>query len=117
MRCPLPPSSPVTSVKQQRILIKIEQAKAGANDDQKDLLTRKMELKTLNEEVDKKLEEINRKLEELKAIQKNYKDLLAQKNEDELKRVKELGKFTKRWHLTRLRLPWPIWMRSSQPTF
>ena len=86
------PATPVTSVEQQRILTKMEQAKAGVNDDQKDLLTREMELKTLNEEVDKKLEEINQKLEELKTIQKSYKDLLAQKDQDELKRVKELGK-------------------------
>ena len=67
-------------------------AQANANDDQKALPMREKELKTMSEEVDKKLGEINRKLEELQAMQKNIKTLLAQKDAEELKRIKELGK-------------------------
>jgi flagellar motility protein MotE (MotC chaperone) len=78
------------SVEEQRLITKMQGAQAIAGD--KDLPMREKELKTMSEEVDKKLGEINRKLEELQAMQKNMKALLAQKDAEELKRIKELGK-------------------------
>ena len=67
-------------------------AQANANDDQKALPMREKELKTLSEVVDKKLGEINLKLEELQTLQKSLKALMAQRDAEELKRIKELGK-------------------------
>ena len=84
-----PPAS-YSSVEERRILTKMQEAQA--NDPQKELPIRERELKTLNEEVDKKLGEINQKLEELRTMQKNLTTLLAQKDAEELKRIQELGK-------------------------
>jgi flagellar motility protein MotE (MotC chaperone) len=85
------PPSP-SSVEEQRLLTKMQGAQTNTADDQKGLSMREKELKTMSEEVDKKLGEINQKLEDLQAMQKNIKTLLAQKDTEELKRIKELGK-------------------------
>ena len=84
-----PPPS-YSSVEERRILTKMQEAQA--NDAQKELPMRETELKTLNDEVDKKLGEINQKLEELRTMQKKLTALLAQKDAEELKRIQELGK-------------------------
>ena len=84
-----PPAS-YSSVEERRILTKMQETQA--NDSQKEIPMRERELKTLNEEVDKKLGEINQKLEELRSIQKNLTTLLAQKDAEEIKRIHELGK-------------------------
>jgi flagellar motility protein MotE (MotC chaperone) len=86
-----PPSS-FSSVEERRLLTKMQEAQANATEEQKGLPMREKELKTLTEEVDKKLGEINQKLEELQAMQKNIKVLLTQKDAEELKRTKELAK-------------------------
>ena len=84
----LPPT--FSSVEERRIITKMQEAQA--NDAEKGAPMRERELKTLSDEVDKKLGEINQKLEELQALQKNLKALLAQKDAEELKRIQELGK-------------------------
>lgn len=84
--------NPTPSVEEQRLLTKMQGTQANADDDKKGLPMREKELKTMSEEVDKKLGEINQKLEELQTMQKNIKTLLAQKDAEELKRIKELGK-------------------------
>ena len=80
-----------SSVEERRILMKMQDVQTSAASEQKGLAIREKELKTLSEEVDKKLGEIDRKLEELQAMQKTLKTLLAQKNTEELKKLKELG--------------------------
>jgi flagellar motility protein MotE (MotC chaperone) len=85
-----PPPASYSSVEQRRILTKMQEAQA--NDSQKELPMRERELKTLSEEVDKKLGDINQKLEELRTMQKNLTTLLTQKDAEELKRIQELGK-------------------------
>jgi|WetSurMetagenome_2_1015567.scaffolds.fasta_scaffold254642_2 flagellar motility protein MotE (MotC chaperone) len=84
------PDPSFSSVEERRIMTKIQDAQSSTNDDMKGL--REKELKTLNEEADKKLGEINRKLEELQNLQKSLKAQLAKKNAEEVKRIKELGK-------------------------
>jgi flagellar motility protein MotE (MotC chaperone) len=84
------PDPPFSSVEERRIMTKMQDAQSSTNDDIKGL--REKELKTLNEEADKKLGEINRKLEELQNLQKSLKAQLAKKNAEEVKRIKELGK-------------------------
>ena len=84
------PPAAYSSVEERRILTKIQETQA--TDSQKELPMRERELKTLSEEVDKKLGEINQKLEELRTMQKNLTTLLAQKDAEELKRIQELGK-------------------------
>jgi flagellar motility protein MotE (MotC chaperone) len=83
-------ASSFSSVEELRILSKIQDTQANAND--KGLTMREKELKTLSEVVDKKLGEINLKLEELQTLQKSLKALMAQRDAEELKRIKELGK-------------------------
>ncbi len=85
-----PPS--FSSVEERRIFAKMQESRKNASDEKKDLSVREKELKTLTDAVDKKLEEINRKLQELQALQDNLKSLLAQKNTQEIKKIKELSK-------------------------
>lgn len=84
------PDPSFSSVEERRIMTKMQDAQSSTNEDMKGL--REKELKTLNEEADKKLGEINRKLEELQNLQKSLKTQLAKKNAEEVKRIKELGK-------------------------
>jgi flagellar motility protein MotE (MotC chaperone) len=84
------PDPSFSSVEERRIMTKMQDTQSSTNDDMRGL--REKELKTLNEEADKKLGEINRKLEELQNLQKNLKAQLAKKNAEEVKRIKELGK-------------------------
>ena len=63
---------------------KLEQAR-------KDVLLRENELKTLEASVDKKIAEIDKKLEELKNLQKRIEELLAEKTNEEKKKIKELS--------------------------
>ncbi len=85
-----------SSVEERRIFAKMQLAQKNANDEKKDLSIREKELKTLNEAADKKLEEINRKLQELQTLQENLKSLLAQKNAQEVKKIKELSNIYER---------------------
>jgi flagellar motility protein MotE (MotC chaperone) len=84
------PSPSFSSVEERRIMAKMQETQQSVNEDIKTL--REKELKTLNEEVDKKLGEIDRKLEELQNLQKILKAQLAKKDAEEAKRIKELGK-------------------------
>lgn len=79
-----------SSVEERRIMTKMQEEQTSANESMNGL--KEKELKTLNEEADKKLGEINRKLEELQALEKNLKTQMAQKNAQEAKKIKELGK-------------------------
>ncbi len=80
-----------SSVEERRIYTKMQKEQKGVNEGQKDLTIRKKELKTLNEAVDKKLEELNRKLQELQTMESSLKVLLAQKNAEEVKKIKALS--------------------------
>jgi flagellar motility protein MotE (MotC chaperone) len=84
--------SQATSVEQRRILSRVQEAQTNTGDEQKGLTMREKELKTLNEEVDKKLGDINQKLEELKTLQQQLKDLTDQRDAEELARRKDLAK-------------------------
>jgi flagellar motility protein MotE (MotC chaperone) len=84
------PAPSFSSVEERRIITKMKDAQTSADESMNGV--KEKELKTLNEEADKKLGEINRKLEELQTLEKNLKDQLAKKNAEEVKRIKELGK-------------------------
>jgi flagellar motility protein MotE (MotC chaperone) len=84
------PDPSFSSVEERRILTKMREEQTGVDESMSGL--KEKELKTLNEEADKKLGEINRKLEELQGLEKNLKAQLAQKDAQEAKKIKELGK-------------------------
>ena len=55
------------------------------------LALREKELKTLEEEADKKLKLLDEKLDKLKKVQKKIESLLAEKDVEEQKKVQDLG--------------------------
>ena len=79
------------SVEERRLYEDIIKENKALRAEKKDLGAQQMELKTLEEGVDKKLAEIDRKLEELATLQKKIDDLLAAKTEAEKKRIDELA--------------------------
>lgn len=76
---------PVASVEERRILTELQEERRRLQEKEEKLAMREMELKTLQSEVDKKLDELQRRREELAL-------LLAEKDEEELKKARELSK-------------------------
>ncbi len=79
------------SVEERRINAILQNERDNLADDKKVLDIREKELKTLQEEVDKKLEQIDRKIAELKQIQKKIDESLAKKDAEEIKKTKNLS--------------------------
>ncbi len=75
----------VASVEERRILTELQEERRRLLDKEEKLALREMELKTLQGEVDKKLDELQRRREELAQM-------LAQKDEEEVKKARELSK-------------------------
>ncbi|SHO50716.1 MotE family protein [Desulfopila aestuarii] len=80
------------SVEERRLYNSVETERAGIREERKELDMKKIELKSIEEGVDKKLAEIDAKLEEMKALRKQIQTLLAAKSEEEVKKTQELAK-------------------------
>lgn len=81
-----------SSVEERRLYNTLEQERAGLQEKIKVLADKEKELKTLEQEVDKKFEQLDKKIQELKKVQRQTEELLAQKDQIELNKVKELSK-------------------------
>ena len=79
------------SVEERRVFALMEQERQQLQEDRKNLAIRENELKSLETTVDKKITEIDNKLKELKALQGKIETLLAEKNNKERKRIKDLS--------------------------
>jgi flagellar motility protein MotE (MotC chaperone) len=80
-----------SSVEERRLHDTLEQERAGLQEKIKVLADREKELKTLEQEVDKKFEQMEKKIQELKKVQQQTEELLAQKDQAELKKIKDLS--------------------------
>jgi flagellar motility protein MotE (MotC chaperone) len=86
-----PEEKSFSSVEERRIYSTLEQERAGLQEKIKVLADREKELKTLEQEVDKKFEQLEKKTQELKKVQQKTEELLAQKNQAELKKIQDLS--------------------------
>lgn len=80
-----------SSVEERRLYTTLEQERSGLQEKIKVLADKEKELKTLAQEVDKKFEQMDKKIQELKKLQQVTEELLAQKDQAELKKIKELS--------------------------
>ncbi len=78
-------SEPYSSVEERRIMESLQGGNAPFARERDELENRKMELKRLEGEVDKKIEQLNQ-------LRVHVEKLLAQKNAEEEKRIAELAK-------------------------
>ena len=81
-----------SSVEERRLYTTLENERSGLQEKIKVLADKEKELKTLAQEVDKKFEQMDTKIQELKKVQQKTEELLAQKNQTELKKVQDLSK-------------------------
>ena len=81
-----------SSVEQRRLHATMKEERAVIFEEKKELVLREKELKTLEDAVDKKLAEIDKRLEELERSKQQLTELLAEKNAEEVKKVKDLSK-------------------------
>lgn len=92
---PAPPSIPneteaLSSVEERRLLESLRTMDSGPLAQERAALeNRKMELKILEEEVDKKIEQLNQ-------LRQQIEDLLAEKDAEELNRIEELARMYER---------------------
>ena len=80
------------SIEERRLYEDIIKENNALRAEKKDLGAKQLELKTLEEGVDKKLAEIDKKLIELRELQKQIETLLVAKSEQELKKIQDLAK-------------------------
>jgi flagellar motility protein MotE (MotC chaperone) len=85
------PEKSFSSVEERRLHDTLEQERAGLQEKIKVLADREKELKTLEQEVDKKFEQMEKKIQELKKVQQQTEELLAQKDQAEQKKIKDLS--------------------------
>ncbi|MBW6521350.1 MAG: hypothetical protein K0A99_10140 [Desulfoarculaceae bacterium] len=85
------PRKSFSSVEERRLYTTLEQERAGLQEKIKVLADREKELKTLEQEVDKKFEQMDQKLQELKKLQQTTEELLARKDQAELKMIQDLS--------------------------
>ncbi len=78
-------SSPYGSVEERRLLLALQQERQNLAKEREILTNQKKDLKRLEAEVDKKLDQ-------LQATRLQIEQLLAEKNDAELKRVRDLSK-------------------------
>ena len=79
------------SVEERRIYSLMQEERERVAQKERDLVLREKELKTLEVSVDKKIAAIDKKLEDLKKLQTRIEELLAEKSNEEKKRVKDLS--------------------------
>jgi len=87
-----PQEKTYSSVEERRLYDTLERERAGLQEKIKVLADKEKELKTLEQEVDKKFEQMEKKLQELKIVQQKTEELLARKDQEELKKIQELSK-------------------------
>jgi flagellar motility protein MotE (MotC chaperone) len=80
-----------SSVEERRLYNTLELERTGLQEKIKVLADKEKELKTLEQEVDKKFEQMDNKIRELKKVQQKTEELLALKDQAELKKIKELS--------------------------
>ncbi len=80
-----------SSVEERRLYNTLELERSGLQEKIKVLADKEKELKTLEQEVDKKFEQMDNKIRELKKVQQKTEELLALKDQAELKKIKELS--------------------------
>ncbi len=80
------------SVEERRIHTSIEQELDNIEKQKTFLLIKEKELKTLEQNVDKKIAEVDRKVQELKELRGKIETLLAEKSAQEKKKIESLGK-------------------------
>ncbi len=79
------------SVEERRLYTVLQNERASLVDERKALILKEKELKTLQEEADKKLMLLDRKLKELQKIQYKITELLAKKDAEEVRKTKALS--------------------------
>lgn len=87
----LPKKATFSSVEERRLYTKLQNERDSLEEEKKVLALKEKELKTLEEEADKKLKLLDEKLEKLKKVQKKIEALLAEKDIEEQKKIKDLG--------------------------
>ncbi len=86
-----PPKTTFSSVEERRLYTILQNERDSLEEEKKVLALKEKELKTLEEEADKKLKLLDNKLEELRNVQKTIQLLLAEKDVEETKKIKNLG--------------------------
>ncbi len=79
------------SVEERRLYAVLQNERDNLEEDKKVIALREKELKTLQEEADKKIELLDNKLAELKEVQAKIEELLAEKDVQELQKTKDLS--------------------------
>ena len=79
------------SVEERRIYETLVEERDSLRKEREEIALRKLELKTLEEGVDKKLAELDEKLAELKKLQELIAGLLEKKSAEEIQKRKELA--------------------------
>jgi flagellar motility protein MotE (MotC chaperone) len=86
-----PPKTTFSSVEERRLYTILQNERDSLEEEKKVLALREKELKTLEEEADKKLKLLDDKLDKLRKVQKKIELLLAEKAVEEQKKIKDLG--------------------------
>jgi len=87
----VPQEKSYSSVEERRLYSTLEKERTGLQEKIKVLADREKELKTLEQEVDRKFEQLDKKIQALKKLQQTTEELLAQKDQAELEKIKELS--------------------------
>ena len=87
----IPQKKSYSSVEERRLYTTLELERSGLQEKIKVLADREKELKTLEQEVDKKFKQMDSRIQELKKLQQITEELLARKDQAELQKVKELS--------------------------
>lgn len=80
------------SVEERRLYDEIIKENTRLQNEKKDFGMKQKELKTLEDDVDKKLAEIDKKLAEMRILQKKIEELLTEKSAQEIKKIQDLAK-------------------------
>jgi len=81
-----PQEQTFTSVEERRLYTILQNERDNLEEEKKVLALKEKELKTLQEEADKKIKLLDEKLAELQKVQAKIEELLAQKDAEELKK-------------------------------
>ena len=86
-----PPKTTFSSVEERRLFTILQNERDSLEEEKKVLALKEKELKTLEQEADKKLKLLDDKLDKLKKVQKKIEALLAEKDIEEQKKIQDLG--------------------------
>jgi flagellar motility protein MotE (MotC chaperone) len=85
------PKTSFSSVEERRLYSMLQSERENLEEEKKVLALKEKELKTLEKEADKKLRLLDDKLDQLKKVQRKIEELLAEKDVEEVKKVKDLS--------------------------